>query len=104
MVLIDFCFMFFLLHCRVRAPQQAGSIASREAANKAPPPSQLDDPMVDPAPIGAIQAVRYHESGEIQEVTYSELKPQEKQEVKLKIFFMILFRYLAVEIKSIYSN
>ena len=66
----------------MRAPHQAGSVASREAASKAPPPSQLDDPITDSASLGAIQAVRYHETGEIQEVTYAELKPQEKQEVR----------------------
>ena len=73
--------MFFLSTGRVRAPHPAGSIASREAASKAPPPSQLDEPILEPTPMNAIQAVRYHETGEIQEVTYSELKPQEKQEV-----------------------
>ena len=73
-----------LLKCfatRVKGPQQTVSLASREAASKAPPPSQLDDLMAEQDPLGAIQAVRYHESGEIQEVTYADLKPQEKQEV-----------------------
>ncbi|XP_078494145.1 uncharacterized protein LOC100182138 [Ciona intestinalis] len=49
-----------------------------ETRSRAPPPSQQDAP---PAPQGVIHAVKYHDTGEIQEVTYSDLKPQEKQEI-----------------------
>ena len=69
-----------LIGYRTKGPPQTISLALREAPP--PPPSQLDEPMVDPGSLGTIQAVKYHESGEIQEVTYSELKPQEKKEVR----------------------
>lgn len=52
-----------------------------------PPPSHEDSGELgvhvlhEPVPIGSIQAVKFLDTGEIQEVKYSELKPQEKQEV-----------------------
>lgn len=55
---------------------------------KDPPPSHQDqnedmriDEKEEPIPIGSIQAVKFLDTGEIQEVKYSELKPQEKQEI-----------------------
>ncbi|CAK8673184.1 unnamed protein product [Clavelina lepadiformis] len=65
---------------RVKGALQPEVQVSDKISSKVASPSQ-HDARSSPIPVGSIQAVKYHETGEIQEVTYAELKPQEKQEI-----------------------
>ncbi|XP_039261519.2 uncharacterized protein LOC120337708 isoform X3 [Styela clava] len=70
---------------KLQAPELLDDKEAKISIRKEPPPS-TDSKVVkkegrEPIPLGSIQAVRFLETGEVQEVKYSELKPQEKKEI-----------------------